>query len=155
MASNSEWTRRRLLTVIASAPVLPLAGTCLLRPRLARAATLPIVMIVHRDNPHPVDRSFVQQIYTGQLRGWPDGTPVFALDDADGRALREAFLRQVIGRSAASMKAIWSQNVFTGKAYPPRQAAGEDMKRLVAANPHALGYLRLADADDSVRSIRI
>lgn len=127
------------------------------RPGIVTAADADeIVMIVHRENAHPVDRSFVQRVYTGALRGWPDGSPVFALDLAERDPTRLDFLKDVIGRSAATMKAIWSQNIFTGKGYPPRQAEpADEMKKLVASNKNAIGYVRASQADDSVRVIRL
>ena len=39
-----------------------------------------VVVIVNKDNPNHVDRAFVLRIYTGAVKGWPDGSPVFALD---------------------------------------------------------------------------
>ncbi len=122
-------------------------------PRVASADE--IVVIVNKDNPNQVDRAFVQRIYTGAVKGWPDGTPVFALDQAEGSAAREQFGSKLLGKSQANLRAIWSQNIFTGKGYPPRLAApDEQMKRLVANNRNAIGYVFESSLDDSVRALR-
>ena len=113
-----------------------------------------IVVIVHKDNPHAFDRGFVQRIYTGAGKAWPDGSPVFPLDQDPGGEVREAFCQDWLGRSSAAVGAIWAQNIFTGKALPPKIVApDEQMKRIVATNRNAIGYIRRSALDDSVRAL--
>ena len=112
-----------------------------------------IVVIVHKDNTSAIDRSYVQQLYVGAVRGWPDGTPAFVLDQPDGSPGREQFSAQVLQRSPANVRAIWAQNIFTGRGLPPKVAADEEMKRLVASNRSAVGYIRSSLLDASVRVV--
>jgi hypothetical protein len=52
------------------------------------------------------------------------------------------------------MRAIWSQNIFTGKGMPPRVVSLDaEMKRLVATNRNAIGYIRTSQLDPTVRVI--
>ena len=112
----------------------------------------PVVVVVHKDNPHQLDAGFVASIYTGRLKGWPDGSPVFSLDQGEKSPAREVFYRQFVGRSVATMQAVWAQNIFSGKGLPPKVAdPGTEMRRIVANNRHAIGYLRLSEVDASVR----
>jgi ABC-type phosphate transport system substrate-binding protein len=113
-----------------------------------------VVVIVHKDNTSQIDAAYVAQIYTGTLKGWPDGTPVFALDQMEDTPARRQFYTQIVGKSAAAMKAIWSQNIFAGKGLPPKVASPDaEMKRLVATNRNAIGYVLATQADASVRVI--
>lgn len=113
-----------------------------------------VVVIVHKDNPSQIDAAYVAQIYTGTLKGWPDGTPVFALDQMEDTPARKQFYTQIVGKSAAAMKAIWSQNIFAGKGLPPKVASPDaEMKRLVATNRNAIGYVLATQVDASVRVI--
>lgn len=113
-----------------------------------------VIAIVHRDNPHPIDKAYVVGIYTGRLKGWPDGSPVFPLDQDLGGEVRDAFCQEWLGRSPAAVNAIWAQNIFTGKALPPKiVAADERMKRIVATNRNAIGYIRRSALDDTVRAL--
>jgi ABC-type phosphate transport system substrate-binding protein len=113
-----------------------------------------VVVIVHKDNPSQIDAAYVAQIYTGMLKGWPDGTPVFALDQMEDTPARKQFYTQIVGKSAAAMKAIWSQNIFAGKGLPPKVASPDaEMKRLVATNRNAIGYVLATQVDASVRVI--
>ncbi len=113
-----------------------------------------VVVIVHKDNTSQIDAAYVAQIYTGTLKGWPDGTPVFALDQMEDTPARRQFYTQIVGKSAAAMKAIWSQNIFAGKGLPPKVASPDaEMKRLVATNRNAIGYVLATQVDASVRVI--
>jgi hypothetical protein len=133
--------RRRLLV---TGLLLPLA------PVQARPAD--VAVIVHPDNPHAVTPEFVRRLYTGAIRSWPDGSPAFALDLPEEHALRPAFSQQWLGRSVANVRAIWSQNIFTGKGLPPRVTSAEaEMRRLVATHRNAIGYIGIAMLDDQVK----
>ncbi|MBP8307548.1 MAG: substrate-binding domain-containing protein [Burkholderiaceae bacterium] len=136
---------RRLVTALAIAAS---AGTS--APCLADG----IVVIVNRDNPNPVDREFVVRVYTGAIRGWPDGSPVFALDQPEDSETRQQFATMVLGKSVANLRAIWSQNIFTGRGMPPKVTTPDsEMKHLVATNRNAIGYIRASQLDATVRAI--
>ena len=129
-----------------------LAALVLLKAPDAAAADDAVVVIIHKDNQHTIDRNYLVAIYTGRLKGWPDGSPVFALDQSDGASVREAFYLHFVGRTVANMQAVWAQNIFSGKGLPPKVAApGSEMKRIVSTNRNAIGYIRASEVDDTVR----
>lgn len=139
--------RRRLLAGVLLWPA------CALMAQEADGAG--VVVILHPDNPHAADQRFVQRLYTGVLRGWPDGSPAFTLDLPEEHPLRVAFSQQWLGRSVANMRAVWAQHIFTGRGLPPRVIAGEaEMLRLVATNRNAIGYVSAATADASVKAYK-
>lgn len=126
-------------------------AAALLGPPSAAAAD-EIVVIINKENPHVIDRSYLAAIYTGRMKGWPDGSPVFPLDQSDGSSVREAFYLHFIGRTVANMQAVWAQNIFSGKGLPPRIASPDsEMKRIVSTNRNAIGYIRASEVDDTVR----
>ena len=52
------------------------------------------------------------------------------------------------------MKAAWSRLVFSGKATPPKEMANSaDMKKFVAGNPDAIGYIEKSAVDSSVKVV--
>jgi len=112
-----------------------------------------IVVIVHKDNAHAIDWTYVQQLYVGAVRGWPDGSAAVALDQPDGSPWREQFSTAVLRRSPANVRAIWAQNIFTGRGLPSRVASEQELKRIVSSNRNAIGYIRASQVDDSVRVI--
>ena len=136
--------------------VLPLC-LCLLMLQgfpMSPALAEEVVVIVNRENTNRVDRDYVIKIYTGALKGWPDGSSVLALDQKAESDVRNSFYSSVIGKSPANMHAIWSQNIFTGKGLPPKVAPTDaEMKRSISANKNAIGYIRASQVDGSIRVI--
>ena len=111
-----------------------------------------IVIIVNKDNTNIVDSDFVVRVYIGRIKGWPDGTPVLVLDQPEDSSAREVFCTSVLHKSVSNVKAIWSQNIFTGKALPPRiESPDTAVKLAVAANRQAIGYIRTSQIDATVR----
>jgi ABC-type phosphate transport system substrate-binding protein len=135
--------RRLLAGLIGSSALLIAAGV--------RAAD-DVVVIINKDIPHIVDKDYVAGIYTGRIKGWPDGSPVFPLDQGESSSARAEFYAVVVGRSQANMQALWAQNIFAGKGLPPKVASpAAEMKRLVATNRNAIGYIRASEVDDTVK----
>ena len=59
-----------------------------------------------------------------------------------------------MGKSLGNMKSLWAQNVFAGKAVPPKVLPSDDeVKKTVAANKNAIGYIKASAADDTVKVI--
>jgi ABC-type phosphate transport system substrate-binding protein len=111
-----------------------------------------VVVIVNKGNPNVVDIDFVRRVYTGSLKGWPDGSPVLVFDQSEDTETREVFSNIMLRKSMANLRAIWSQNIFTGKGLPPKLASPDtEMKRIVAAERNAIGYIRRSQLDDSVK----
>ena len=118
------------------------------------AAADEVAVIVHKSNANTVDRALVVKLYTGAARAWPDGSPAFVLDQSEDSPVRADFYAQVVGKSAAAMKAIWAQNIFSGRGLPPKLANPDaEMKKLVSANKSAIGYIAASAVDDSVRVV--
>lgn len=94
----------------------------------------------------------VADIFLGKTSRFPDGTQAVPIDLAEDAPERERFYSQFTGKSPAQIKAHWSKIIFTGRGQPPRQvASGREMKRAVAENPNAIGYIEPSLVDSSVR----
>jgi ABC-type phosphate transport system substrate-binding protein len=120
----------------------------------APASAEEVAVIVNKSNTNAVDHALVVKLYTGAARGWPDGSPAFVLDQGEDSPARAEFYAAVIGKSAAAMKAIWAQNIFSGRGLPPKLANPDvEMKKLVSANKNAIGYIKASSVDDSVRVV--
>jgi ABC-type phosphate transport system substrate-binding protein len=131
-----------------------IATLAMLVPTGVRAADL-VVVIINKDIAPAVDKEYVAGIYTGRIKGWPDGSPVFPLDQGESSAARAEFYATVVGRSQTNMQALWAQNIFSGKGLPPKIVSqGAEMKRLVATNRNAIGYILASEVDDTVKVLR-
>lgn len=113
------------------------------------ASAAEIVVIVSKQN--PATRMFSEQASQFFLGKSNLFTPI---DQADGSAIRNEFYRKVADKDAAQVKALWSKLVFTGKATPPKEYPNSaEVKKAVAADPKAIGYIDKSAVDDTVKVI--
>jgi hypothetical protein len=76
------------------------------------------------------------------------------MDMPESNPIREAFYKKATDRAPAQVKAVWSRLVFTGQGQPPKELAdAAAIKKAVAADPKAVGYIDKADVDASVKVV--
>ena len=96
----------------------------------------------------------VSGIFLGKSNTLPSGATAAPTDLPDSAATRELFYTKVTGKSTAQVKAAWSRLVFSGKATPPKElASSAEVKKFVAANPDAIGYIEKSAVDSSVKVV--
>lgn len=113
-----------------------------------------VVVIVSKANTNAVDKAFVVKVYTGEAKNWPDGGPVFAIDQGEDSPVRADFNSSVLGKSSGNMKALWAQNIFAGKGLPPKVVESDaEVKKVVSTNKNAIGYIKTSSVDDTVKVV--
>ena len=96
----------------------------------------------------------VSGIFLGKSNTLPSGATAAPTDLPDSSPTHELFYTKVTGKSSAQVKAAWSRLVFSGKATPPKElASSADVKKFVAANPDAIGYIEKSAVDSSVKVV--
>lgn len=111
-------------------------------------------VIVNKANDNAVDKALVAKIYVGESKVWGNGGSIAAFDLPEDNPLRASFDNEAVGKSPAAMKTLWTQNTFTGKAVPPKVAPSDDeVKKAVAANKNAIGYVKASSVDDTVKAV--
>lgn len=81
-------------------------------------------------------------------------TSMTPIDQPESAAIRNEFYKKVADKEASQAKALWSKLVFTGKASLPKEVAGSaDVKKAVAADPKAIGYIEKSAVDATVKVI--
>jgi ABC-type phosphate transport system substrate-binding protein len=96
----------------------------------------------------------VSGIFLGKSNTLPSGATAVPTDLPDSAATRELFYTKVTGKSTAQVKAAWSRLVFSGKATPPKElASSAEVKKFVASNPDAIGYIEKSAVDSSVKVV--
>lgn len=81
----------------------------------------------------------------------PSHTPV---DQSEDSPIYADFYKKAAGRDVAQVKAMWSRIIFTGKGQAPKQLPDSAaVKKAVAADPKALGYIEKSAVDGSVKVI--
>jgi ABC-type phosphate transport system substrate-binding protein len=81
-------------------------------------------------------------------------TDLKPVDLPEGSPARDDFYKKSTDRDAAQVKAVWSRIVFTGKGQPPKEVPdAAAVKKAVAADPKAVGYVDKAAVDGSVKVV--
>jgi ABC-type phosphate transport system substrate-binding protein len=79
------------------------------------------------------------------------GIPVL-IDQSESTEARQVFYSKVAEKTPVQVKAIWSRLVFSGKGTIPKEVANsEEVKKLLNANPDAIGYIDKASLDATVK----
>jgi ABC-type phosphate transport system substrate-binding protein len=120
----------------------------------AGVAVADVVAVVSAKNPvtAPLSNNQVVDIFLGKASRFPDGSQAVPVDQAEGSAAREEFYLKFTGKSPAQLKAHWSKIIFTGRGKPPREVAnGIEVKKLLAKDPNAIGYIERGLVDSSVK----
>jgi ABC-type phosphate transport system substrate-binding protein len=121
----------------------------------AGMATGEVVAVVSARNPTAtLSRNQVVDIFLGKTSRFPDGSQAVPIDQAEGSAAREEFYLKFAGKSPAQLNAHWSKIIFTGRGQPPREVAnGVEVKKRLAENPNAIGYIEQNLVDGSVKVV--
>lgn len=112
---------------------------------LAGAAHAGIAVVGH-PSAQALSKDQVADIFIGKdLSAKPFEQP-------ESAAIRADFYKKVLGRDAAQVKAAWSRIAFSGKGQPPKEVADSAaVKKAVAADPKAVGYIDSSAVDASVK----
>jgi ABC-type phosphate transport system substrate-binding protein len=97
----------------------------------------------------------VTNIFMGKTTLFPDGERALPVDQSEGAASRDEFYSRFAEKSAAQIKAYWSRLIFTGRGQPPKSVLNDsEVKKQLAENPHAIGYIQRDMVDASVRVLK-
>lgn len=113
---------------------------------LAAAAANADIVVVGNPAAAALTQEQIADIYLGKSNA---ATP---LDQPEASPIRADFYKKATGRDAAQVKTVWSRLVFTGKGQPPKEMADNAaVKKAVAADPKAIGYIDKSAVDGSVK----
>jgi ABC-type phosphate transport system substrate-binding protein len=79
-------------------------------------------------------------------------TSMTPVDQPESAPIRAEFYKKVTDKDASQVKSLWSKLVFTGKATMPKEVGDSAaVKKAVAADPKAIGYIEKSAVDGSVK----
>ncbi len=111
-----------------------------------------VVVVSAKSAVTALSKSQAVDIFLGKISRFPDGKQAVPIDQADGSGIRDEFYAKIVGKSAPQIKAYWSKIIFTGRGQPPKTVSSSiEMKKRLAENPSAIGYIDDKMVDDSVR----
>jgi len=120
----------------------------------ARADVVPVVSA--RSAVRALSRNELADIFLGRRARFPDGSAAIPIDQPEGSQARAQFYGHYADMTPAQLKAFWSKIIFTGRGQPPQAVIGaRQARRLIAANPDAIGYIDRSQVDASVRIVQV
>lgn len=111
-----------------------------------------LAVIVHPERTTSLTVQDLRRIYLMQRRFWDDGAVILPINREPGSAAREAFSRRVLGTASALLASYWNERFFEGTFPPATLSSDAAVKRYVATERGAIGYV---DADNVGSSVRV
>ena len=101
-----------------------------------------------------LSKAQVTDIFLGNMSRFPNGAQAVPIDQQEGSPARDEFYATYAGKSPAQMKSHWSKIIFTGRGQPPKAASNNiEVRKLIAADPKAIGYIERSALDSSVKIV--
>jgi ABC-type phosphate transport system substrate-binding protein len=112
-----------------------------------------LVVIVNASRDARLTEAEVAQIYLRQRRFWEDGEAIVPVNRDSGSDAREAFGRRIFGGNTRRLEIYWNRQYFQGVLPPATLASDEAVKRFVAGERRAIGYIAADLVDATVRAV--
>jgi ABC-type phosphate transport system substrate-binding protein len=120
------------------AAILAVSATC-----AAQAADL---VAVGAPSAPALTKEQLNDVYLGRNQS------LVPFDLPEASPVRADFYKKLTGKDPAQVKALWSRLTFTGKGQPPKELGdAAAVKKAVAADPKAIGYIEKSAVDGSVK----
>ena len=126
---------------------------CLAVGLLARPAAAQISVIASPSQSQTLRADQVAEIFAGTTVTWPNGQKVQLVEIGDP-VLAQLFYAKVVRKPSSVVRAQWTKLALSGQALAPqRPGDAAAVKALVARTPNAIGYIKAADLDGSVKEL--
>ncbi|VVC83297.1 phosphate ABC transporter substrate-binding protein [Sideroxydans sp. CL21] len=94
------------------------------------------------------------KIFLGKVVTFPNEHAAFPIDQPEGSAVRDEFYSKVTHKNSSQLTAYWAKIIFTGEGRPPQLIAGDmAVRKAIANNPNAIGYIDKSAVNHSVRVV--
>ena len=122
---------------------------------LSASARADVVVIVSAKSPvTSLTAEQTAKIFLGKTNNFPDNRDAVPIDQAVGSPIREEFYAKVAHKNPSQLSAYWAKVIFTGDGRPPAMLdSNAAVRKAVASNPNAIGYIDKSAVNKSVRVI--
>jgi len=94
------------------------------------------------------------KIFLGKVVTFPNGQAALPIDQPEGSAVRDEFYSKVARKNPSQITAYWAKIIFTGDSRPPMLLADSvAVRKAIAKNPNAIGYIDKSAVNRSVRVV--
>jgi ABC-type phosphate transport system substrate-binding protein len=119
----------------------------------AWTAEAQISIIVAKSSPQKAGPGELKQIFSGAKVAWPSGSKILVVDQPETDA-GKTFYGKFVEKSFTQVRTQWMKLVLSGQATAPLKCADDAaVKKAVAENPGAVGYILSSALDATVKEI--
>jgi ABC-type phosphate transport system substrate-binding protein len=94
------------------------------------------------------------KIFLGKVVTFPNGPVAMPIDQPEGSSVRDEFYSKVTHKNPSQLTAYWAKVIFTGDGRPPKLLPDSiAVRKAIAANPNAIGYIEKSAVNRSVRIV--
>jgi ABC-type phosphate transport system substrate-binding protein len=121
----------------------------------AADARAEVVVIVSAKSPvTSLTAEQTARIFLGKTSEFPDDGDAVPIDQPIGSGIRDEFYAKVVRKNPSQVSAYWAKIIFTGDGRPPEILDSDaTVRRAVAKNPNAIGYIDKKAVNRTVRVI--
>ena len=127
-------------------------------PPTLQAADDDLAVIVNKNNSvDNLTKAQLRKLLLGEQTSWPGGKKVTVILRATGQPERNGILRSVCGMGEEEFNQQLMQSAFGGSTAPAPKAlsSAEAVRQLVVNQPGGIGFVRIADVNDSVKVVMV
>jgi hypothetical protein len=120
---------------------------------VATLASAQVSVVVAKASKYTPTEADAKSFFAAVKLEWPDGTKVQVIDQPDA-ATAKTFYEKFVGVPVTQVRKEWTKLILSGQATAPVKCASDDeVKKALAANPAAIGFIATASLDATVREI--
>jgi ABC-type phosphate transport system substrate-binding protein len=132
--------------------ILPLFVTVSVSAESAHADV--VVIVSSRSTVTSLTAEQTTKIFLGKVVTYPNGQDALPIDQPEGSAVRDEFYAKVVHKNPSQLTAYWAKVIFTGDGRPPNLLADSvAVRKAIAHDPNAIGYIEKSDVNRSVRVV--
>jgi len=117
-----------------------------------------LAIIVNTSNTvDSLSMSELRKVFLGERRHWPNGRRITLVMMEPGQPERKTLIREICQMSESDFSQHFLHGLFTGEVFvsPKTLATPVGVRKFIFNVPGAIGYVRAADVDTSVKVIRV
>jgi ABC-type phosphate transport system substrate-binding protein len=114
-------------------------------------------LVVNQDVPvENLTRSVARSIFSMRMTTWPNGLPIQVFVMGDKTSLHASFSKQILGVFPHQLRRAWNRQIFAGTGQAPAKVDTEqEMAKMVAKTPGAIGYISEEKLNEQIRKIAV
>jgi len=144
---RTSWVRPALLTALLLMPDVAVFP--------ADRETDWVVVVNLSNKTQRLKRAALESMYLRTTRFWTDGTPVLPINLPSRDPVRSSFSEHTLHLDTDALATYWNRQYFQGVLPPLVLQSSAAVRAYVARTHGAIGYLRAADADETVRVLDV